>query len=281
MTKTQKIRLVYNSASGSHDDSQIAELAESLSGYGALERSDCKDDGLPAIRDLDDSDTDLVVIHGGDGTLNGCLTALEGWGGAVLALPGGTSNLLSHTLHGDLGSLDIVALLSRGELTRSRIDCIRWRDGIAVAEILAGPGARWANVREDIRDRDIAGALSHANEVIQRSANGSLARLDKPAAGNPDGYGAIRLYPQSGKIAAAGYSIDGVADFLAQGAAIALRDYRKGPHDDIGQFAEVICRSTGDEPLDLMIDGEIIEGQPSESFSLAPLGLDLLCATHG
>ncbi len=276
MTTAPHIWLFYNSASGSHDDVRIGAICERLKIHGKVRRTDCNADGMPTIDQLDRAGANLLVIHGGDGTLSGALQKLDGWGGKVLPLPGGTSNLLCHRLFVNCETDAILDQLEASTLVPRRLACVQWRGGISIAEILVGPGALWANVREDIRDRDVGSAVAEAVDVISRSANGPLAVMARPAIGDREGYGAIRLVAQTGGLSVDGYNIHSITDFLAQGAAIALRDYRQGPHEELGEHDQVVCQSTGNEPLGFMVDGEIVEGQAEERFSLATLALDLL-----
>ena len=61
----------------------------------------CSADDLSAnVRVVAGSDADAVIAWGGDGTLACALTACGASGLPVLALPGGTMNMLPHRLHG-------------------------------------------------------------------------------------------------------------------------------------------------------------------------------------
>lgn len=56
------------------------------------------------------------------------------------------------------------------------------------------------------------------------------------------------------------------------------QDFRQGPHEDLGAAREIVCRSQGDAPIELMIDGERRTGAHEERFSLAELAVDLLAS---
>ena len=132
--------LVANAASGSSNDEQLAGLREllrqSLAGETLLPKAP-----LPTPRQLDRAGVATVVAFGGDGTVNGLVSSLADWGGAVLVLPGGTQNLLSHSLHGESDTQDIVERFAKGSLTRTIIPLIISPRGQALSEVLAGPGA--------------------------------------------------------------------------------------------------------------------------------------------
>lgn len=60
---------------------------------------------------------ELVIVHGGDGTVNEALQALVGTSIPLAVWPGGTSNVLAREL-GLPGSLDVMADVIAGERTR-------------------------------------------------------------------------------------------------------------------------------------------------------------------
>jgi hypothetical protein len=101
-----------------------------------------------------------------------------------------------------------------------------------------------------------------------------MVTLADPPLGNPDGYSAVRLYPRDGALAADGYGAQGLADYARQGLALVRRDFREGPHDELGLHPEVTCRS--DAPIELMLDGERASGGREERFALVACDLRFL-----
>lgn len=237
------------------------------------------DDALPTPDSLDAAGVSLVVIYTGDGTLRAALTGLAGWRGAVLVLPGGTTNLLSKALHGDRAARDILADLPR--MVPTRRQCLHSEAGPAVIEVVAGPGAKWSDVREGLREGDVAAIASSTVEAAQASAAGSMVVLSQPDIGNRAGYSAVRLTPTDVGIDVEGFGAETIADYFAQGMALLRRDFRSGPHDDLGQFGKVHCASIDGQQIELMLDGERACGPPQLQFSLAELDVDLLTASHG
>jgi hypothetical protein len=75
-------------------------------------------------------------------------------------------------------------------------------------------------------------------------------------------------------IAVDGYGAEKLADYARQGLAIVQRDFRRGPHDELGRHRTVLCRS--EEPIELMIDGERATGEREERFTIAPFGVTFL-----
>lgn len=282
MNTRNKTWLVYNGSSGSHDDDGLRALVEAMeqAGYPPHKVIDCKE-GTPDAAQADRAGLGLLAVHGGDGTLSRTIAGLEGFGGTVLALPGGTFNLLARQIFGEREPLEIVELLGQGHLAVRRRNCIRGPGVLALSELLAGPGAKWADVREEMRDANVGEIIAKGWDAAATSTVGPMVAVASPAGGREEGYAGVRLCPRADGIAVQGYATEGLGEFLQQGIAILNRDFRDGPHDDLGRANTVECRSIEEEPLPLMVDGERSEGESSIRFSLDRLDVDLLGIADG
>ena len=274
--------LIYNGASGSHDEQVVKDLVAKLSSASRPPARvlDCKD-GTPHAADANAAGLGLIVVHGGDGTISRTLGDLEGFSGAVLPLPGGTFNLLAREMFGDSDPLAIVGLMGAGRLSPVRRNCIRGEGVLALAELLAGPGAKWADVREEMRDSNLGEMIAKGWDAAATSAVGPMVALTHPATGREDGYAGVRLCPARAGIEVEGYVAEGLGEYLQQGIAILKRDFREGPHDELGTVTKVGLRSIGDVAIPLMVDGERSEGAGALSFSLDTFDCDLLGLDDG
>lgn len=274
MERSETLWLVVNPASGSNDETARAALVDALAPARVIDIT-ANPDLSPAA--LDAARVDTLAVFTGDGSLGSVLCGLEGWGGAVLVLPGGTSNLLAKGLHGeDITAGSVIANYHAGRLARVRRSGVSWSGGKAVCELLAGPGATWSDVREDLREGNIVAVAQGAIQAARETSKGALVRLRDPELGNPDGYGGVRLEPGMQGVVVDGYGADSVADYLRQGLALLRRNFREGPHDKLGSHAVIHCETVDGADMDLMIDGERAIGRPVETFSLAELAVDLL-----
>lgn len=272
--------LVTNTASGSNTEAAVDELAASLRAAGCgADRTICfPDEDLPTAAELDAAGVRTLAVFTGDGTINAVATGLEGWGGAILVLPGGTQNLLAKALHGDVPAETITGSLVSGKAQRVRRRAIRTSQGTGLVEVLAGPGAMWADVREGLRDFDIGAIAETFGNALRETREGPGVQLVDPAAGKPEGYRAIRLAPDGAKMEADGYDSEDFADLAAQGFAILVkRDFRQGPHDELGHFDKVTVSSSG--PIALMIDGERREGSHEERLVCDEFAVDFIATT--
>lgn len=284
MTEKRTTWLIYNGSSGSFDRTLLGEVTVMLrdAGYAPDRVTDCCEGDIPSADQANRAGVKLIAILGGDGTLSRTIAGLEGFAGAVLPLPGGTFNLLCRMIYGERDPIEILKELGAGRLAPQRRPCIRGDGGLlALSEALVGPGATWADVREELRDRNLPEVLAKGLDAASESTAGPMVAVVDPARGRPEGYSGVRLVPGPFGIALAGYGTEGFLTLLQQGAAIFARDFRAGPHDDLATADKVICRSVENASIPLMIDGERSEGSSQVAFSLDTLGVDLLGPADG
>ncbi|MEO5586265.1 MAG: acylglycerol kinase family protein, partial [Novosphingobium sp.] len=203
--------LFVNAASGSNNDEAVRAVIQAFTDAGAaLQRVvDVSESGPPHQDELVRAGVGRLAVFAGDGTTNAVVTALEGWDGQVLVLPGGTANLLARTLHGERDAAAIISALP--QLRPVRRPCIRTSQGTALIEVLAGPGATWSDVREVLRDGDLPGVAASSLEAIRQSTSGPMVAVSDPAIGRPEGYSGVRLEPAAGGMLVEGYGADTVA----------------------------------------------------------------------
>jgi len=267
--------LAINSASGSHSVEAVRRVCEALAHAGSppAEIIDVQDRPIRRA-ELEAGGARRLAVYAGDGTVNAVAVGLEGWSGQLLVLPGGTANLLAGELHPGREAEHIAAGVR--QLVAARRPCIRGGGLTALVEVLVGPGATWSDVREGLREGGVGEVAGAAVTAIRQSTTGPMVVVAAPPLGRADGYAGIRLEVDQGGMAVEGYGAETVGDYLKQGMALLRRNFRDGPHDDLGSHGQVLCRSLGHERLPLMVDGERRDGPAEQRFSLAPFALDLL-----
>ena len=282
MIHAARLWLVANSASGSNDDAALAALVERLrsAGHAPARVIDVSAEDLPDRAALDAAGVTTLAVFTGDGTLGALLPPLEGWAGQILVLPGGTTNLLAKMLHEPCETAAIISAFAAGQGRVVQPPCVRSSAPLALCEVLAGPGAMWSDVREGMREGDLTEIASTALEAAKSSASGAMVQVVEPQLGHADGYAGLRIVPSAPGLVIGGYRADGFADYFKHGLALLQRDFRQGPHDELGLHREVACRSADGSPIALMIDGERATGAAEIRFSLATLALNLLATGH-
>ncbi|MGZ3172981.1 MAG: diacylglycerol kinase family protein [Croceibacterium sp.] len=278
MTGTQRIWLVVNDASGSNDEQSIATLERSCVGAGfALARIvRFPEQRLPIAAELDGAGIGLVAVFAGDGTVNSLVNGLAGWGGAVLVLPGGTMNLLYHRLHGEQEAGEVIQLAAAGQATLVRPGVIACRAGTALVDLLAGPGTRWFEVREALREADVLAVAGSAAQALGETLGTPGIACRAPDVGRADGYPLVMLTPTDEGIRVCGFGAETAGEFIEGSWALLRHRFREGPHDELALVGHVTLASSVNEPFGILIDGERAELPEEEEFRLVPCAVDLL-----
>jgi diacylglycerol kinase family enzyme len=278
MRGARRIWLVVNDASGGNSEDALAALKRSCAAAGfALDRVLAfPKQPLPSEAALGHAGVELVAVYAGDGTVNALVSALAGWQGAVLVLPGGTMNLLCRRLHGDRDVDKIVRLAAAGGAERRRPKVLACDQGTAFADLLAGPGTRWYEVREAMRQADVPAVAASAASALDETLRAPGIACRHPALGRPEGYPLVMLTPTDSGIHVNGFRAETPAEFLKESWAVLRRRFREGPRDELGVVEQVTLASTADEPFGLLLDGEKAESRGEAVFRLVPCEVDLL-----
>lgn len=274
--------LIVNPASGSNDASSTDTVTAALTSRGwRIDRVLAfPDDPLPTAAALDAAGIGMVVIYTGDGTMNGLINRLDGWGGTVLALPGGTMNLLPHRLHGGASVDQILDIVAGGGARARRVNCVRCDAGLALAGLLVGPGTAWSRVRESMRNLALADMAKETVEAIRTTTTGPGVILLDNRLMREGGYPLIELTPGEHGVQIDGYFADVAADYAGQAWALLRRRFREGPHDRLGIAESLTIASVDGSPLACLLDGEPAECPSGTRFVVEPCGVDLLATAH-
>ncbi|MEB3416359.1 diacylglycerol kinase family protein [Alteriqipengyuania sp. WL0013] len=271
----QPIWLIVNEKSGSFSEDAVQALAEAFDAarFPVRRLVRIPTDDAPTPAQLDEAEIGLAAIFTGDGTISSVVAGLGGWGGKVLVLPGGTMNLLSGRLHGEVDECEIVARLA-GEVTARDMPIICHGERQALVGISAGPGAMWYDVREDMRDLSIGQLVGDAADAASATVAGPFVHCVEPALGRDTGYPLIELEPSEEGIRIVAFTAETLGGYLEQGWAMLKREFREGPHKVLGHADSVTLRA--DEDIALSVDGEPQEGSREETFVVARSGVDLV-----
>ena len=264
--------LICNTQSGSHDDAvreQIADLCRA-SGAPLVATFALPDGDIPDAGALTQHGIDLLLVWTGDGTINAAATKATGWDGAILALPGGTLNLLSKALHGDRPVSEILADALSGKNRRHPVPTIESDGGTAFITVIAGPATRWAEVRETMRQDGIIEASRAAPDALDEMMNAPGVRVGTDGKAYP----AVILTPTAAGIRADGILTEGTGDVLRHGLAWLGGDFRDGPSEPIATGETVVLES--DKPISLEYDGELGEVASPATFSLGSSAVDFI-----
>lgn len=216
-----RVWLVANRASRSTDEAGIAALEAALAAAGAemAGNSDFPADPAPDARALDGAAVDTLVVMGGDGTINTACSRASGWNGQVLAVPGGTMNLLPRALHGQATPAQIVAAAAAGQLCH--VPVVRAGENTSYCRIIIGPVTRWARARENARH----GRLWRVVQAVRLSlARGFVGGVR--VAGQPGRYPGVLIMPTEQGLDTALFTGSGLSDAMEVAIKWLLDDWR-------------------------------------------------------
>ena len=223
---------------------------------------------------------DWVANHTGDGTLNSLARELEGWSGAVLALPGGTMNFVSRNLHGEtLDSGSIVRRALSSDVTLTNLPVVQLDEMVSFCGVIAGPTASWSDVREALRERDLAAVVQYSQNAIEQTLHGERPKV---VDGNneliEDDTPSLFVEPYPDGLHVTSFETQTLGDLAKHGVAWLMKDFRNGPHQDLGvkQCVEVRAPRHG---VSLLVDGERVEGDKTVRMTAAMYDLKFVKTT--
>lgn len=260
------IAFLANAASGSYDPALLDALEDQCraAGHGVAPAIMLPDADLPTPAALDAHGVTMLAIMTGDGTINGATAALAGWAGAILVLPGGTLNLLAKSLHGDRPADAILADALGGGAAVRPIPTIACRAGRALVSMIAGPTTAWAEVREQMRQRDLGALTEAVPAALRQTMDGDAVRLS----GDTRDFQAISMTPAPDGIHADGVRADGAGLLVRHALAWLGGDFRDGPTEALGAYPTLTV--TSNSAMGLLMDGEQADGAASVTFTLEP-----------
>jgi hypothetical protein len=268
---------IYNERSGTCDPALVAQIEQLFAqGDWPIGQIRAVDDGpLPTAQQLQDNGVGLAIVLGGDGSLAAVAEALDGWDGTLLALPGGTMNLLARRLHGDLTPVDIIKSYLSGEGAILRTPIIRVGDVTAYTGIIIGPTAAWGGVREALRNRDLAALAGEVPNAISSTFEAPGVSLN----GDGEEYPAIFVEPGRNELCAYGVLAGSAGDLFRHGWAWLSGDFRDGPSEALERGPALRINSEA-STVDMLVDGEQSSGAVPLDLKIARSGVRFFAA-HG
>jgi Diacylglycerol kinase catalytic domain len=252
--------LIINKFSGSVGSVDFEELKQSfaVAGFAIEQVVELPEEELPKRAEVEKMAVDVVATLSGDGTVAGVCEKLRGWSGALLVLPGGTMNLLSRRLYGEQTVGSLLDMLGSAEHSAECVSVVNTPNAEVFTGLIAGASTRWGEVRESIRNLDLAEVVEKVPEAWTATTTSESVRIE----GMEGGYPAIFVEPlDNGNLGVRAFRADGVGDMLSHGIAWLRRDFREGPHDDLGEMRQVTIIDDKDAEIGLLLDGEQANGK--------------------
>jgi diacylglycerol kinase family enzyme len=116
---------------------------------------------------------DIFIVLGGDGTIRTAAEACTETSSYLIALPGGTMNMLPRALYGDLPWEDALKNTLADPSTR-RLSGGRVANKQFFVAAIVGVPALWVQARESVREGDIIGVIEKGNVALQNMFEAKL-----------------------------------------------------------------------------------------------------------
>ncbi len=290
--------LIENPAAGQDNwAEQIAAARETLRCAGweiEARQTTGPGDATTLAREAVAAGAEVVIIAGGDGTVNEALQGLAGQRRTALAvLPGGTVNVWATELGADEHEADIARQIARGR--RHTVDLGRVNDRYFL--MMAGVGfdaAASATVKESAplsRLKRLAGPIAYGLAAVRTAAqfrsrrvsieidgNAVSRRLLMLVVGNTRLYGGLaevtyRARADDGLLDVCILSGRGPLDLLRRAWSVARRRHEADPAIDYRRARRVVLNPT--KPLHIQADGDDVGATPA-TFAVIPDALDVI-----
>lgn len=268
--------LIVNTNSGNAGAVDVAALKSTLGGAGlSIEHMvQLPDENCPDRAVIEKMQCEAVVILSGDGTVASICEKLRDWDGTLLVLPGGTMNLLSRRLHGEIALVELMDKLADSKLETIRIPVICLGEREVLTGLTVGPSTRWGEVREGIRQGDVAGLAQAVPEAWSETMSDDGVWVEGH---ERQAYAGIFVEPNDERtLSVVAFRANNIGDMLGHGVAWLRRDFREGPRDDLGAMDKVTI--VGDDAeTGLLIDGEYEDGHLPVTCHAGISSVNFLC----
>jgi YegS/Rv2252/BmrU family lipid kinase len=273
-SRGRRYRVVLNDRAGSVANAARADDLVLRFKAAGLEAATAPDAPLAAkIAAAIDSDADVIVAAGGDGTVTAVASALVGTHMALAILPLGTVNLLAR----DLGiPLDLdAAIAALAAMQPRKIDVGEVNGAVFLHKIVFGFVPGLAAARERLRGRGLLGTLAYLPHVVRRirlarrltveieTGNGRRRTMRVAAfavSNNPYDEGFGRFFRRScldgGSLGLYALKRPDLWTMIKVAIGMLIGRWRQSEEITVGAARKVVIRSTRRRMM-LMVDGEV------------------------
>ncbi|CAN5585092.1 diacylglycerol kinase family protein [soil metagenome] len=271
-----RVVAVFNTGSGSCDPASEGQAREIFEAAGLTDVEihvvDPSDVGQ-ALKDAV-AKADVLVVLGGDGTIGTAANLCGDNGPYLIALPGGTMNMLPKALYGTAdwpaalkATLEApeVKTVSGGDAQGHRFYC---------AAILGAPSL-WADAREAIREGDLIEAAKRAVTATRRSLSDAIEYEFGAMTGSADAVAVICplisqvMHGEETALEAVALDPSTAAGLFGLAFHAAFDGWRNDPSVTRAKVKCVDVRAHGEIPI--ILDGEKIEIEREVKITFLPI----------
>jgi diacylglycerol kinase family enzyme len=254
---------IINTSSGGCDSESEEKVLNTLKGAGIVPaRIWCGGaDQMPEFfAEAAGQSLEVLVVLGGDGTIRTAAERCTEEGPYLLPLPGGTLNMLSRALHGDVSWEDALentfAAPSTRMLSGGRVADKRF----FIAAIVGAPSL-WAEARESIREGEIVDAIEKGSVAFQHMFETKVQYLiSEKIKGEAEAVAVIcpliseEMSDSEQALEAAVIDVESAAEAISLATAAAFGKWRNDRNIILTKTKRVVLQSSKDIPA--ILDGE-------------------------
>ena len=260
-----KVGAIINTSSGACDSESGEKMLKILKRAGIVEpKTWCggADEMEQSFAEAAAGKLEMLIVLGGDGTIRPAAQACGKNGPYLIPLAGGTMNMLSRALYGDVSWEDAlqntlaapsVKMLSGGRIADKQF---------FVAAIVGAPSL-WAEPRESIRKGDIVGAIEKGSVAFQKMFKTKVQYLiSEEVNGEAEAVALIcplisaEMSDSEQALEAAVIDVESAAEVIGLATAAAFGKWRDDRNVLLTKTRRVAVQSTKDLPASL--DGETV-----------------------
>lgn len=274
---------IINTSSGGCDADSEAEMLDILKDAGV---TNCKiwsgesDKIEQAFAEAAAYEPKVLTVLAGDGTIRTAAEACTDTDTFLLPLPGGTLNMLSRALYGDMSWQDAL----RSTLAAPSIKALSGgRTGnelFFVAAIIGAPGL-WMEARESLRKRDIRDAVGKSAVAFQAMFDTKIGySISSEASGEAEVLAITcplvsqEMSDAEQALEAATIDIENATQLLGLATAAAFGKWRDQESVALTKTRHVTVQSSKDIPL--FLDGERIKVGKKAEISFVPNAVNVV-----
>ena len=264
MDGIKRIEVVANCASGSVGKAAPAQVEKILADFGLSARVHTpeRESLVDGLRAAVANKPDLLIVLAGDGTARAAAELCGPSGPLIAPLPGGTMNMLPHSIYGQRSWQEALTLALTEGVERTigggEVDGMRFM----VAAIL-GPPALWAPAREAARLGLGRKALRRARLALGRAFSGRL-RYILDGGPREKAESLIFMCPLTSKglgeddetLEAAGVDVNNAAEAIRLGFHALTGDWRNDPNVEVEHCQ--VARVWSANGIPALLDGESV-----------------------
>jgi diacylglycerol kinase family enzyme len=273
----RRVEVVANLAAGGVGAEAPSEIEKIFADFGVAAHvcAPSRDDLSTCLRAAIDSGPDLLAVLAGDGTVRAAAELCGADGPTIVALPGGTMNLLPRALYGVRGWQEALsAALAEGEARMLSGGEVEGR--VFLCGALLGAPALWAPAREAVRHGDIRLAWARVRQALQRAFTGRLRyALDGGPRRKAGALSVIcplvsrAMASETPALEAAALDVDGAADIVGLGMHALIDDWREASAVE-ALTAFQTARVWAAEPIPAILDGEPVRLDVAAEVAFRP-----------